>query len=350
MQSYTQAITGLSAATTYYFCAIAQNGVGTRFGAVLSFTTAAGPAVATSPASAVTGTTATLNGSASPRGLAATGWYRYSNVNPGTCNDTFGTRQPATGGTSLGSGTSPVGFTENVTGLTPGTTYYFCALASNSAGTSNGAIEIFTTPGPPTVASNAAAGVTSTGATLNGTVTANTAATTGWFRYSTTNPGSCDDTFGTRAPASGGTALGTATTPITYAQAISGLTAGTTYFFCAIAQNSFGTRFGSVLTFATPAPPIVTTLAANGIAGTSATLNGTANPNALATSAWFRYSTTSPGACNDTFGTRTPSTGGISTARTSAATMACRVTRPSRSAPSRVPGNHRSMVYTGTSR
>ena len=308
---YTQSISGLAAATTYYFCAIASNGVGTTFGAVLNFTTAAGPAVATSPASAVTGTTATLNGSASPRGLAAIGWYRYASTNPGTCNDTFGTRQPATGGTALGSGTAPVGFTENIGGLTPGTTYYFCALASNSAGTSNGALEVFTTPGPPSVTSLAAASVTGNGATLNGSVTANTAATTGWFRYSTTNPGTCDDFFGTRAPAAGGTALGTAVTPIGYTQAIAGLTAGTTYYFCAIASNSFGTRFGTVLTFATPAPPVVTTLAATGVAGTSATLNGTANPNASAATGWFRYATTSPGTCNDTFGTRAPASGGL---------------------------------------
>ncbi|MDP1827067.1 MAG: hypothetical protein Q8L48_27585 [Archangium sp.] len=308
---FTETLSGLSAATTYYFCAIGQNGIGTSFGAVMSFTTAAGPAVATSAASAVTGTSATLNGSASPRGLAATGWYRYASTNPGTCNDTFGTRLPATGGTALGAGTTPVGFTENVTGLTPGTTYWFCALASNSAGTSNGSLEVFTTPGPPTVVSMAASGVTASAATLNGSVTANTAATTGWFRYSATNPGSCNDTFGTRAPATGGTALGTATTPISYLQALSGLTAGTTYYFCAIASNSFGTRFGNVLTFATPAPPVVTTLAATGVAGTGATLNGTANPNASAATGWFRYGPTNPTTCNDTFGTRTPSTGGV---------------------------------------
>ena len=35
----------------------------------------------------------------------------------------------------------------------------------------------------------------------------------GWFRYSTTNPGTCDDTFGTRAPTSGGPYLGTGTAP-----------------------------------------------------------------------------------------------------------------------------------------
>ena len=38
----------------------------------------------------------------------------------------------------------------------------------------------------------------------------------------------------------------------------------------------------------------------------SAYLIGTANPNGAATLAWFRYSTVSPGTCNDSFGTRAP--------------------------------------------
>ena len=47
---------------------------------------------ATAAATAVTTTTATLNGSANPKLSSATGWFRYSNVNPGACNDAFGTR------------------------------------------------------------------------------------------------------------------------------------------------------------------------------------------------------------------------------------------------------------------
>ena len=304
-------LTGLAAATTYYSCALATNAFGTTFGAVLSFTTAAGPAVATSAASAVTSTTATLNGSASPRGLAATGWYRYATVNPVTCNDAFGTRVPATGGTSLGAGTTAVGFVENLTGLTPGTTYYFCAVASNSAGTSTGTVELFTTPGPPNMVSLAATAVSSTGGTLNGAGTPNGSVTTGWFRYATTNPGLCDDVFGTRTPATGGTALGSTNTATPYAQALTGLVPGTTYFFCALGSNVNGARQGTVLSFTTPAAPVVTTVAASAVAGTSAALNGTANPNASASTGWFRYASTSPGAtCNDTFGTRMPATGG----------------------------------------
>src|SRR6266496_4261408 len=57
---------------------------------------AAAPTAATSAATSVTSTSALLNGSGNPNGEMTTGWYRINTANPGTCNDTFGTRVPAT--------------------------------------------------------------------------------------------------------------------------------------------------------------------------------------------------------------------------------------------------------------
>jgi len=54
-------------------------------------------------------------------------------------------------------------------------------------------------------------------------------------------------------PSTGGTPLGLGTTAVNYSQNISSLTASTTYHFCAIAQNSLGTSYGSVLSFTTTA-------------------------------------------------------------------------------------------------
>ncbi|MGC4122584.1 MAG: MYXO-CTERM sorting domain-containing protein [Myxococcales bacterium] len=309
--AYSQALTGLAPATTYYYCAIAQNTEGTQFGLVLSFTTLSTPTVTTVAASAVSGTGATLNGTANPNGAAATGWFRYSTTSPGTtCNDTFGTRTPTSGGTGLGSGTTAAPYTAALTGLASGTTYYFCALASNSVGTAMGTVMSFTTPGAPSVTTVAASAISGTGATLNGTANPSAAATTGWFRYSATSPGACNDTFGTRLPATGGTDLGSGTTVQAFSQAITGLTLGTTYYFCAIAQNANGTRFGTLTPFTTLAAPTVTTVAASGVSGSGATLNGSANPRGTAATGWFRFDTTNPGTCNDTFGTRVPAAGG----------------------------------------
>jgi len=313
-----QTVTTFAANTTYYFCAIANNVAGTTLGTVLSFTTTntSAPAVTTFPASGIGATAATLNGSGNPNGLATTGWFRYSTSNPGSCNDTFGTRAPSTGGTSLGSGATAVGYSNSLAGLTQNTTYYFCAIANNSLGTNFGSVLNFTTISAPAMITNPATGVTTSAATLNGNGNPNGDATTAWFRYqATTNPGSCNDTFGTRVPATGGTSLGSGTAGVGYSQNLTGLASGTTFYFCAIGNNSVGTTFGSVLSFATGsagAAPTVVTNAASSVTSSGATLNGSANPNSLATTGWFRYSTTSPGTCNDTFGTRIPASGGSS--------------------------------------
>ena len=87
-----------------------------------------------------------------------TGWFRYATTNPGTCNDTFGTRAPATGGTSARRGHAQRRrSSQAITGLTPGTTYYFCAIAPELGGHRRSARCVsFTTPAPPTVTTHAA--------------------------------------------------------------------------------------------------------------------------------------------------------------------------------------------------
>jgi hypothetical protein len=123
-----------------------------RVATVITYTQLA-PTVTTvsaSPSATTTATTtvysALLFGNANPNGAATTGWFRYSTVDPGTCSDTFGTRAPSIGGTSLGSGINPVAYNRNITGLTQATTYYYCAIASNVGGTSTGAVLSFITP------------------------------------------------------------------------------------------------------------------------------------------------------------------------------------------------------------
>ncbi len=93
------------------------------------------PAATTSPASSIGSTTATLNGSGNPNGEATTGWFRFGFASPGTCNDTFGTRAPASGGAALGAGFSPVSYSQGIVGLIPGASYYYCAIVQNSSGT-----------------------------------------------------------------------------------------------------------------------------------------------------------------------------------------------------------------------
>ena len=136
----------------------------------------------------------------------------------------------------------------------------------------------------PAVTTSAATGVTTTGATLNGTVNPNGVATTASFEWGTTT--SYGQTAGAESVGSGSNAQ-----PI--AAAIAGLAPCTTIHFRATATSAGGTATGGDLSFTTTCPsPAVTTSAATGVTTTGATLNGTVNPNGVATTASFEWGTT----------------------------------------------------------
>jgi hypothetical protein len=114
---------------------------------------------------------------------------------------------------------------------------------------------------PPSATTSAASSITTTSALLNGTGNPNGTTTTAWFRIDTTSPGTCNDTFGTRVPSSGSTALGAGTSSVAYATTTSSLTQNTTYYYCAIASNGYGKGYGTVQSFTTS--PLVTTISAD---------------------------------------------------------------------------------------
>jgi len=117
---------------------------------------------------------------------------------------------------------------------------------------------ILTTPTVPSVTTHAATALTVSGATLNGTVSSNLAATTASFEYGlTTGYGSTVAATPASLPAD---AVNTAiSAPLT------GLVCGTTYHFRAKGVSSVGTSYGGDLTFTTSAcPPQVTLTPASG--------------------------------------------------------------------------------------
>jgi hypothetical protein len=97
-----------------------------------------GPGLTTNAASGVTSFSATLNGSVNPDGQGTT--YRFDY---GTTTG-FGLSAPLPPGYA-GAGTSVVNETVNLTGLRPGTRYYFHIVATNATGTAYGADQTFTT-------------------------------------------------------------------------------------------------------------------------------------------------------------------------------------------------------------
>ena len=199
------------------------------------------------PAAAIQPTSATLAGSVlSSGGFAPTITIYYG---------------PSNGGTNAGSWANSVNvgvqtgpFSQPISGLSPNTTYYYTANAVNYAGSSWALpVQSFKTgaAGLAQIANAPASAIGATFATLNGQVLATGGSTTGVILYyGTANGGTNAGSWSQNA------SLGVQTG--TYAQAISGLSSNTVYYFTAEATNLAGAAWATpVQTFTTAAtnPP-----------------------------------------------------------------------------------------------
>jgi hypothetical protein len=243
---------------------------------------AASPTVMTGPITSVATTRATANGTVNPNGQA-TKWY----FDFGTTTS-YG-RKTAT--TSAGSGMANVHVSASLAGLAPGTTYHYRLVASNAAGTRRGADGIFTTLAAPVVATGSVLSLTSTSATLSGTVDPNGRPTTWYVDYGTSTK------YGSRtAPRSAGS--GTRATSVS--THVSKLNPGRLYHYRVVATSDAGTSRGADRTFSTGGPPLVRTGAAREIGTTSARLTGSVNPQGRRTTWYFEYGATTG------YGSKTP--------------------------------------------
>ena len=138
--SFVSNLTGLTAGTTYYIRAYATNSAGTAYGNQVSFrtTAVAVPTLTTAAASAITSSTAISGGTISSDGgaaITARGICWSISESP-LITDNIATDPEA----GIGS------FVSNLTVLSDGTTYYYRAYATNSAGTAYGNQLSFITP------------------------------------------------------------------------------------------------------------------------------------------------------------------------------------------------------------
>ena len=152
----------------------------------------------------------------------------------------YSTSSPAENGTKVQIGSGTGSFSQSVTGLTAGTTYYVKAYAVNENGKVYGSQVSFTTKSLPTVTTTAVSGISATGATSGGEVT-NAGGGTVSAR------GVCWSTSANPTISNSHTTNGTGTGSFT--SSITGLTANTTYHVRAYATNEIGTAYGADVTF-----------------------------------------------------------------------------------------------------
>ena len=157
-------------------------------------------------------------------------------------------------------------------------------LALAFASVALGAAPVATT-GPATV-------VGSTSATVGGSVDPHGQATTWWVEYGTST------SYGSKTTAAN---AGAGSTAVSVSSNLTGLKPGTTYHYRIVASNGAGTSRGGDAVFTTLVPPDVTTGAATSISASSATLNGTVDPNGRSTTYYFDYGTST------SYGTKTGS-------------------------------------------
>jgi hypothetical protein len=289
-------LTKLESGKTYEWAVVAKNGTGeTRVTGEFTTPTALAPSVENESSTPLTATTV---------GLAAT---VRANFQKTTYKFEYSTDKALveTGkGTVAGAGEIADNELENIEQpisvklehLTPGTPYYFRAVAVNGTGTTDGAVQTFETYAVPGVVTGASSNETRTTAELSGAVNPFGEVTFYQFLFEpleqyeeALEAGEANPFAYSRRTLETSAGSSYESQKIENVQ-ITELKAGTVYVYVLAATNLTGTTVGAVQAFETAprTPPVPTTgkEAAN-ITHTSAEISGTVNTEGLPTHVWF---------------------------------------------------------------
>jgi hypothetical protein len=228
--------------STYYF-RVRTNGTSSSSDfcgqvACVAVAASSDPTVTTDPATPIGQTTATLNATVNPNGVSTSAYFLWG------LTAAYGN---STAAQNYGSGSANVLVSHAITGLSPGTTYHFKAVAYDTSyvdvvGLDRAFNTLPSIPIGPSAATSAATNIATSGASLGAIVNPNGLATTVWFQYGLTA------SYGSVTASD---SLGSGTGSQSYGKPISGLSSNTTYYFRIVAQSTGGTTYGGNMSFPT---------------------------------------------------------------------------------------------------
>ncbi len=237
------AVSSLTVESTYHYRVVVENASGVKYGADQTYTPHRVVGLRTDPASDLTESGATLNGSLLGDGTPTHYFFEWGKTSA------YGNVSAALPGTDAGSpsGPGPTALPFVLGGLAPYTTYHYRVVASAGANTSFGDDRYFTTPpGVPSIGPESVTAVHSDRAVMHAEVNANGADTGVHFEYV---PDADFQKSGfanaTQSPESAiGIGMGKHLQPTSVSLAT--LTPGTLYHYRAVGENDAGTGVPSV--------------------------------------------------------------------------------------------------------
>ena len=218
-------LSGLTPGTTYHYRLLATDAQGTREGSDQVFSTPpAVPDLETDPATEVTGSSATLNGSYTGEAGVETHYY-FEWGESASYGQTSSMQSDSSAGTQ--------GVHVSINELRSIALYHYRIVASNKYGTDYGMDQTFETTGAPRIISFSSTNVTATTAELIAKIDTDGLNTKYHFEYGTTTA------YGHSAPNPEGV-ISSSEAEKTVSLSLTNLQAGATYHFRVLAQNEDG--------------------------------------------------------------------------------------------------------------
>lgn len=237
----------------------------------------------TKQATAIAGTTATLNGELNPTATAPEALEYQFLYRQSGAECTLGLEAPEA--PVKAEGKPKEAASVNVTGLEPSKPYTFCVVAKHEAEQSSGLPVTFKTlPVPPSIDAQSASGITPFEAHLEGLVNANNQTTTCKFEYGETTG------YGKEAKCEPESLEGFGDQGV--GATVTGLGPKATYHYRIVAENAANEKTehpDAEFTTLTEEPPIIASESVSGLTANAAKLEAQVNPDYLEATYSFEY-------------------------------------------------------------